>query len=44
MALNATEETWRSSYLGAPSGRVDRAVAELEGFASDGELDGLGVA
>jgi hypothetical protein len=43
-ALAGTREAWRSAYEGQASGRVDWALCELQGYASDGELDTLSVA
>jgi hypothetical protein len=40
-ALDATREHWERAYERAPAARVDRAVAELEGYATDGELAAL---
>jgi hypothetical protein len=40
-ALCATEPAWRSAYEGQPFDRVDWALCELEGYATDGELDHL---
>jgi hypothetical protein len=40
-ALASTREAWARAYERQPSDRVDWAVAELEGYASDGELDRL---
>jgi hypothetical protein len=41
LALHATRGAREAAYQGQPSSRVDWAVAELEGYASDGELDHL---
>jgi hypothetical protein len=38
VALHATREAWARAYEDQPSSRVDWAVAELAGYASDGEL------
>ena len=40
-ALHATREHWERAYEREPSARVDRAAAELEGYATDGELGAL---
>ena len=41
VALHATREAWARAYEGQPSTRLDWAATELEGFATDGELDRL---
>ena len=40
-ALRTTADAWRAAYNRVPSGPADRAVSELEGYATDGELDAM---